>query len=711
MIASIRKTACIAATALAVLAASTASAGIGGLDPSFGTGGIVTTDASGLGKPDTGTSMAVDSLGRIVVAGYASLATGTTIALTRYTQAGALDGSFGSGGRKVVALGTQTTANGVAIDAGDQIVVVGDIRAGNDTNLLVMRFDSTGSADGAFGVNGVVTTDLGALGEKATAVAIDALGRIVVAGQWLNAPVGSKAVVARYLPTGSLDATFGSGGIVQTSSPDTSGELGSGIVQVNDVALDASGSIVIAGAFGLHTGLARYLTTGALDPTFGSGGTVLSTVSGSATGLDIDASGRLVVAGFGVTMQNLGAARFLADGTLDTSFGTGGVVTTDITDSSFHAAVTHDADGRILIAGGENGRRATGAFVVLRLTPYGLLDPTFGTDGEARIEIGDYYADRAAAIRMTTGDRIIVAGTGDADLAVAALFGGGNCGNGALDAGEDCDTGATNGLPSICCSGSCAFDGPSKACRPAAGECDAAETCTGASVTCPVVDAVRPAGFTCRPSANVCDPAEACDGSSISCPTDVTSVGPDADGDGTCDAGDLCTNVGGAQDFAVPPRAKLVSTPAKLVIGAGFALPPSTPFSGLDPRVDAIRVTVKASDGGTLLPIVLPVTSYSGPLSYGWARSSSGTKWTYRDKLGRVAGVTKVTLAGAAPGIRVKLTGRTGVPASSASTMPVEVIVTLGDDTAAIAGSCGESTFGAADCRYRGPSLFKCRAS
>jgi uncharacterized delta-60 repeat protein len=690
--------------------ASTAVAGIGGLDPSFGTGGIVTTDPSGLNRPDTGTSMAIDGSDRIVVAGYTSLVTGNTIALTRYTAAGALDGSFGSGGTVVVGLGTQTTANGVAIDGAGNIVVVGDIRNGDDTDILVMRFDSSGSADGAFGAGGVVTTDLGLLNEKATDVAIDALGRIVVTGYWLNAPAGSKAVVARYLSTGALDATFGSGGIVQTPSPDTSGAIGSGIVQMNDVEIDATGAIVIAGAFGTHVGLARYLTTGTLDPTFGTGGTVLSTVSGLATGLSIDGAGRLAVAGFGLTSQTtLGAARFLANGALDTSFGTGGVVSTTITDSSFDAAITHDGDGRILVAGGENGRRVTGAFIVLRLTPFGIFDPTFGTDGVARIEVADFYADRAAAIAMTTGDRILVGGSGDSDFAVAALFGGGDCGDGVLDAGEDCDTGGTNGLPSICCSGSCAFDGPSKACRPSADECDAAETCTGSSVTCPVVDAAKPAGTVCNPSTGICDPAETCDGTSFSCPADVTSVGPDTDSDGMCDAGDLCTNVGGAQSFAAAPRSKLLSTPVKLVLSAGFALPPSTPFSGIDPTADAVRLTVNASNAQLLEAIELPTSGYSGPLSYGWVRNTAGTKWTYRDKLGRIGGIKKMTLGSAAPGIRVKVSGRLGVPANAPSAMPVEVVVTLGDQSAALAGSCGESTFDAASCQYRGPATFKCR--
>lgn len=693
---------------LALLAmAPAAIAGIGGLDPSFGTAGIVTTDVTGANRPDTGTSMAIDGSGRIVVAGYTSLVTGNTVALTRYTAAGALDGSFGSGGKVVVALGTQTTANGVAIDGAGNIVVVGDIRDGDDTDILVMRFDSSGSADGAFGAGGVVTTDLGLLNEKATDVAIDALGRIVVTGYWLNPPAGSKAVVARYLSTGALDATFGSGGIVQTPSPDTSGALGSGIVQMSDVELDATGAIVIAGAFGTHVGLARYLTTGTLDPTFGTGGTVLSTVSGSATGLAIDGSGRLVVAGFGMTTQNLGAARFLGNGTLDGSFGTGGVVTTTINSSTFDAAVTIDGDGRILLAGSENGRRVTGAFVVLRLTPFGLFDPTFGVNGNATIEIADFYGDRAAAIAMTTGNRILVGGSGDSDFAVAALFGGGDCGNGTLDPGEDCDTGGTNGLPSICCSGSCAFDGPSKACRPSAHDCDAAETCTGSSVTCPVVDAAKPAGTVCNPSSGICDPAETCDGSSFSCPADVTSVGPDTDGDGMCDAGDLCTNVGGAQSFALSPRSKLISTLVKLVVSAGFA--PSTPFSSIDPTADAVRLTVSASNGQVLDAIELPTSTYSGPLSYGWTRNTAGTKWTYRDKLSRVGGIKKMTLTSAAPGIRMKVSGRVGVPANAPSDMPVEVVVTLGDQSAALAGSCGESTFDATSCNYRGPSTFKCR--
>src|SRR5207245_2755847 len=90
-----------------------------------------------------------------------------------------------------------------------------------------------------------------------------------------------------------------------------------------------------------------------------------------------------------------------------------------------------------------------------------------------------------------------------------------NCGNGLVDAGEQCDGGT-------CCTATCTFVASGTACRTGGGVCDVAEACTGASATCPA-DATRAAGTVCRAAAGVCHPAENCTGASTSCPADARS--------------------------------------------------------------------------------------------------------------------------------------------------------------------------------------------
>ncbi len=114
------------------------------------------------------------------------------------------------------------------------------------------------------------------------------------------------------------------------------------------------------------------------------------------------------------------------------------------------------------------------------------------------------------------------------------------CGNGTLDAGEQCDDG--NLVGGDCCSGTCQFESSSTVCRPSAGPCDLAENCTGSSGSCPANGFVS-SSTVCRPSAGPCDVAENCTGSSAACPADgfassSTVCRPSA---GPCDVAENCT--------------------------------------------------------------------------------------------------------------------------------------------------------------------------
>jgi len=120
-----------------------------------------------------------------------------------------------------------------------------------------------------------------------------------------------------------------------------------------------------------------------------------------------------------------------------------------------------------------------------------------------------------------------------------------NCGNGTLEAGEECDLGfAVNGTPSVCCTRNCSFRAPTQVCRAANGVCDAPDTCSGSSDTCPP-DAVRPDGFVCRAIAGECDvAAETCDGVVKTCPADeVRPFGYPCTPDAVICSADICNGV------------------------------------------------------------------------------------------------------------------------------------------------------------------------
>jgi uncharacterized delta-60 repeat protein len=263
-------------------------------------GGVVITDIIGLDY-----AVVIDSFGRIVMAGSTqSPATGfDALLLARYNPDGSPDTSFGNG-RVVITdvTGANVGARAMAMDGLGRIVVAGNsTQRGTLPNygFLVARYNSDGSLDTSFGNGGLVITHI-STHDWLNAMAIDSLGRIVVAGyiQTFASPVTHPSIaLARYNSDGSLDATFGNGGIVTT---DIDGRRsGAGGVAIDDV-----GRIIVAGSSNGGFTLARYNSDGSLDNTFGNAnGIVLVAHIGdsgcctSASTVAVDGLGRIVAAG------------------------------------------------------------------------------------------------------------------------------------------------------------------------------------------------------------------------------------------------------------------------------------------------------------------------------------------------------------------------------------------------------------------------------
>lgn len=319
----------------------------GSLDTSFGSGGIVITDVVS-SNTDFATSVAIQTDGKVVVAGYSFNGTDNDFVLTRYSSLGVLDLTFGTSGIVMTDIGTGTDdmANAVAIKDG-KIVVVGS--SGND--FAIVRYNSNGSLDAIFDTDGKVITDVGGGVDVANSVAIQADGNIIVAGYSFNG-VDNDFVLTRYTSAGVLDATFDAGGIVITDFGSASDDV------VNSVAIQLDGQIVAAGSSANDFALARYTDTGALDPSFGSGGKVTTAIGSNADNaysVAIQADGKIVAAGrtFGSDYR-FALTRYNANGSLDTSFGAGGKVTTTaigVGGSEEAHAVAIQSDGKIVAAG------------------------------------------------------------------------------------------------------------------------------------------------------------------------------------------------------------------------------------------------------------------------------------------------------------------------------------------------------------------------
>jgi uncharacterized delta-60 repeat protein len=405
-------------------ATSSVEAAAGDLDPTFGNGGLVTTDFSS--RSDFGAAVAIQSDARIVTAGNSSAVGvfGVDFALARYHPNGNLDASFGSGGIVRSDFGAPLDAAAdVALQLDGKIVAAG-VSAGD---FAVARYNANGSLDSSFGTGGFVRTDFGSF-DQATALALQSDGKVVVVGFGL----GSFAV-ARYNADGLLDSTFGSGGKVTTG-------FGLAGAAAFDVAVASTGEIVVGGGTGLFPfgpgdfAIARYESDGALDSSFGTGGTATTDFGGSdrAFAIALQSDGRVTAAG-GTrtsTSDDFALARYNSDGSLDASFGAGGTVTTDFSSNSQDIAfgVVLNADGWITAAGSTSVPPSSSRFALARYNSSGSLDFDFGSGGKVTTTFGHPTNNGADIAAQTDGKVVVVGVTADfaagvADFALARYLG------------------------------------------------------------------------------------------------------------------------------------------------------------------------------------------------------------------------------------------------------------------------------------------------
>ena len=413
----VRTLACALASAgLLAALARPAAAAPGSLDPSFGTNGIVRTDLTP--KGDTAYAVAVQPDGRIVAAG--SAANSATFAVVRYLRDGALDPSFGNGGVVRTDFGPyQDAAYAVAIQSDGDIVAAG-VEGANRPNssIALARYLPDGTPDPAFGTGGKVTTPVSPKDDEADGVRIESGGDIVVAGGAGLNGTNPDFVVLRYTPDGVLDPSFGTKGIVRTDFGGDSFDwaIGGLVVQPNGDIVAGGYSIRVSSPSDGRFALARYLPGGNLDPSFGNDGLVttnFTTHTDYISGLALDGSDIVAVgeAGTRSSRDTAALARYTPAGKLDPTFGTGGTVTTDYGPfGDAAAAVAIDPSTQDLVTAGAIGLGGPNPkFAVCRYTPAGKLDPTFGKGGEVFSDLGP-SDDHANAVAIQPSGRIIAAG-------------------------------------------------------------------------------------------------------------------------------------------------------------------------------------------------------------------------------------------------------------------------------------------------------------
>jgi uncharacterized delta-60 repeat protein len=411
----------------------------GDLDKSFGAGGKVITDFSG--GEDEATAVALQSDGKIVAVGStikAIVGAKRDFALARYNPDGTLDTTFGSVGKVATDFGNADIALAVAIQPDGKIIAAGKAfklgKTAIDTGnyFAVARHNSDGSLDTTFGSGGKVIGDLGA----ADALAIQADGKIVAAGVGLTeSQFPTPAfVVVRYNIDGSLDTSFGESGKVTTEFFPGNTVVGGGGNSVRDVVIQADGKIVAAGstynpvAMRTNYAVARYNSDGSLDTSFGLGGKVTSPIldDSYAIRLTIQSDNRIVVAGSASSRSGTGTVfavtRYNSDGSLDSSFGSAGNATDDFFGiGSVVRAIAFTADGEIVAAGSVPRGSKGFDFAVARYNPDGILDTRFGGGGKVITELSKDEDDDVNAVAIQADGQVVAVGATESgsDFALA----------------------------------------------------------------------------------------------------------------------------------------------------------------------------------------------------------------------------------------------------------------------------------------------------
>jgi uncharacterized delta-60 repeat protein len=335
---------------------------------------------------------------------------------------GSKDACFGAQGLRTTPISTTEANEGTAmtIDSQRRIVVAGYTQVSTAISFAVVRYNPDGSLDQSFGTGGVATADFGAGTEAPRAVVTDASNRVIVVGS-----AGADIAVVRFNENGALDNTFSDDGLLKINFSLGNTDYG------RAVALDASGNIYVAGytvdaLSNADFAIAKLTTAGLPDPSFDLDGRqtvafALGSNTEIASAIKIDSAGKIVVAGVtgnGANANDFAVAKLSATGQLDSTFDMDGKQTVNFTNTDDTAnALAIDAANNLYLAGYKKNGGNT-IMAVAKLTSAGVLDTSFDTDGLQTVGFGAGNTEIAYGVFLDSSNSVVLTGT------VGPLFNG-----------------------------------------------------------------------------------------------------------------------------------------------------------------------------------------------------------------------------------------------------------------------------------------------
>ena len=396
----------------------------------YNSNGILDSTFDGDGKLSPGiVGSAQDALqlpdGKILVAGTGYNNVNVfDFELVRFNSNGSVDTSFGGSGKTLTEFGSQDHGQSVALQSDGKILVAGYSGDFHTTDFAVARYNADGSLDTSFDGDGKLTTNFG-FREEAHSVKIQSDGKILVAGFSYDTQTftGENFAIARYNSDGSLDTSFDGDGKVTT-------DIFGNYDEAQSMILQTDGKILVAGKAGSQFGLVRYNIDGSLDTSFGGTGKVFTSFGFYADwgqSVSLQADGKILVAGMSASPDayscDFALTRYNADGSLDTTFDSDGKLTTNFETGrnkqfgDWVYSVTVQTDGKIVAVGRAGTVNGQHDFALARYNPDGSLDTSFG--GISSLNHTASYTENATPIVLDSSINLI-----DAELALANDFSG-----------------------------------------------------------------------------------------------------------------------------------------------------------------------------------------------------------------------------------------------------------------------------------------------
>lgn len=383
----------------------------GQLDPSFGNGGWVNTD---FGGKDQSGCVAIQPDGKLLVGGRTNGISGSfDFIIARYLENGQLDLSFGDQGKVVMDFGsTQENVEFIHYLPDNKILIGGYSNLSPNTTSFVVRLELDGSVDKSFANQGVLSFKYG----RSTGILNMNLqddGKYVFGCIGVIDTLDVDFLVTRFLPDGTLDTSFNHSGWTYYDFK----------TRENipfDMLIQKDHKIFLSGCSGVYPkanfAFVRYNEDGSLDSSFGNMGSMQTDFAGNqdvAYSSIIQEDGSFYVSGTvrdSITNYDFALAKYNSDGSLDQSFGNGGKLTYDFKGPvDFGLYMKQQKDGKLLVCG-ENNILTKNSFIVVRFNKDGSIDPKFGTNGIASLDVVNILTDDTPSFTLQPDEKIVMVG-------------------------------------------------------------------------------------------------------------------------------------------------------------------------------------------------------------------------------------------------------------------------------------------------------------